>query len=92
MRKCEICELYFEDNHEFIDHKCSPVKPVVKTNNIVNSSANIRFNVENLQSAVYNIKMSAEILEDQSIADTHEELENLCRGLISYLDSKYVWK
>lgn len=92
MTKCEICGVYFEDKHEFLQHKCSPMRPILKTNNIVNSSANIRFNVENLQSAVYNVKMSAEILEDQDILEIQEELENCQRALISLLDRKYVWK
>jgi len=92
MYTCQICHENFSDHSEFINHKCQPLKPIVKSKNIVTSSANIRFNVENLQSATYNIKMSAEILEDSEISEIHEELENLCRSLISLLDNKYIWK
>ena len=92
MYKCQICNCEFSDEHEFINHKCQPQRPCKKTNNIINSSANIRFNVENLQASVYNIKMSAETLEDQEILEIQEEMENLNRGLISLLDRKYIWK
>ena len=91
MQKCPICGNSFTA-FEFMDHTCKMQHAPVKTNNIIGSTANMRLNVENLQAAVYNIKVSGEILEDPEILEIQEEMENLQRSLVLMLNKKYIWK